>query len=118
MKSKIIIIIAAVIIVLLAVAVAPRFAWVPVYYFGKTEKNLPDLADIPQMDEADVHQTICGYRRSQLAEYWGSPDEVDQSRNREIWYIDEDDAFYVWYKYGGDKVIVCGLMSDYPTQKE
>lgn len=59
MKSKIII--AAVIIVLLAVAAAPRFAWVPVYYFGKTEENLPDLADIPQMDEADVHHTICGY---------------------------------------------------------
>ena len=41
-------------------------AWFYGYYNRKSNDNLPSLSLIAEMEEADVNELLCGYRRTQL----------------------------------------------------
>ena len=60
---------------LLAVVLAVG-AWFYAYYNRKSNDNLPALAAIAEMDEADVNTLLIGYKRIQLIEVWGNPDST------------------------------------------
>ena len=69
MKKKLSVI--AVIILVLAICVS---AWFYGYYNHKSNDNLPTLAAIAEMSEADVNSLLPGYHIDQLREVWGKPD--------------------------------------------
>ena len=50
-------------------------AWFYAYHHRKSNDNLPTLAAIVEMDEADVNSLLMGYKRIQLHEVWSEPDE-------------------------------------------
>ena len=50
-------------------------AWFYAYHHRKSNDNLPTLAAIVEMDEADVNSLLMGYKRIQLREVWSEPDE-------------------------------------------
>ncbi len=68
MKKKLSVI--AVIILVLAICVS---AWFYGYYNHKSNDNLPTLAAIAEMSEADVNNLLPGYHIDQLREVWGKP---------------------------------------------
>ena len=78
MKKKILIALFCLLAVVLAVG-----AWFHAYYNRKSNDNLPALAVIVEMDEADVNTLLIGYKRIQLIEVWGSPDSTLE--NEDIW---------------------------------
>ena len=102
MKKKITILVIAIVIIALAVAL-----WFYGYYNRKSNDNLPNLTSIAQMDEAEVNEIVCGYRREQLAEAWGAPDE--SSSMEDIWIIEDNITITVNYSNSDDKVVVCDL---------
>ena len=102
MKKKTTILVIAIAIIALAVAL-----WFYGYYNRKGNDNLPSLTSIVQMDEAEVNRIVCGYRREQLAEVWGTPDE--SSSMEDIWIIEGNTTLTVNYHNNGDKAVVCGL---------
>lgn len=102
MKKKITILVIAIVIIALAVAL-----WFYGYYNRKSNDNLPNLTAIAQMDEAEVNEIVCGYRREQLAEVWGAPDE--SSSMEDIWIIEDNITITVNYSNSDDKVVVCDL---------
>lgn len=102
MKKKITILVIAIVIIALAVAL-----WFYGYYNRKSNDNLPNLTSIAQMDEAEVNEIVCGYRREQLAEVWGAPDE--SSSMEDIWIIEDNITITVNYSNSDDKVVVCDL---------
>ena len=81
MKKKTTIVVTIIAIIVLAIAV-----WFFGYHNRKSNDNLPSLTSIAQMDEAEFNKIVCGYRREQLVEVWGSPDE--SSSTEDIWIID------------------------------
>lgn len=102
MKKKTTIFITIIAIIILAIA-----AWFYGYHNRKSNDNLPSLTSIAQMDEAEVNKIVCGYRREQLAEVWGDPDE--SSSMEDIWIIENDITLTVNYHNNGDKAVMCGL---------
>lgn len=102
MKKKTTVLIAIIAILILAAA-----AWFFGYYNRKSTDNLPSLAAIAQMEEAEVNRIVCGYRRGQLAEVWGSPDE--SSPMEDIWTIKDNITLTVNYHNNDDKAVICGL---------
>ena len=102
MKKKTTILVIAISIIALAVAL-----WFYGYHNRKSNGNLPSLASIVQMDEAEVNKIVCGYRREQLAEVWGAPDE--SSSMEDIWIIEDDITLTVNYHNNDDKAVICGL---------
>ena len=83
MKKKTVILLTVIVIIALAV-----IAWFYGYHNRKSNDNLPNLTSIVQMDEAEVNKIVCGYRREQLADVWGNPDE--SSSMEDIWVIESD----------------------------
>ena len=81
------------------------FAWRVGYAMRKSSDNLPTLAAVAEMSEADVNSLLNGYRVIQLREVWGDPSESKE--NEDIWQIG-DVTLIVNYKNDG-KVAVCGL---------
>ena len=102
MKKKTTVLIAIIAILILAAA-----AWFFGYYNRKSTDNLPSLAAIAQMEEAEVNRIVCGYRRGQLVEVWGSPDE--SSPMEDIWTIKDNITLTVNYYNNDDKAVICGL---------
>lgn len=102
MKKKTTIFITIIAIIVLAIA-----AWFYGYYNQKSNDNLPNLTSIAQMDEAEVNEIVCGYRREQLAEVWGAPDE--SSSMEDIWIIEDNITITVNYNNSDDKAVVCDL---------
>lgn len=102
MKKKTTILVIAIAIIALAVAL-----WFYGYHNRKGNDNLPSLTSIAQMEEAEVNEIVCGYRREQLAEVWGAPDE--SSSMEDIWIIEDNITITVNYSNSDDKVVVCDL---------
>ena len=102
MKKKISIALFCLLAVVLAVG-----AWFYAYYNRKSNDNLPALAAIAEMDEADVNTLLIGYKRIQLIEVWGNPDSTLE--NEDIWEINEDISLRVNSDNKG-KIVVCGLL--------
>ena len=50
-------------------------AWFYGYYNRKSNDNLPSLSLIAEMEEADVNELLCGYRRTQLRTVWDERSE-------------------------------------------
>ena len=76
MKKKTTIVVTIIAIIVLAIAV-----WFFGYHNRKSNDNLPSLTSIAQMDEAEFNKIVCGYRREQLVEVWGSPDESSSTED-------------------------------------
>lgn len=102
MKKKITILVIAIAVIALAVAL-----WFYGYHNRKSNDNLPSLTSIAQMEEAEVNEIVCGYRRGQLAEVWGAPDE--SSSMEDIWIIEDNITITVNYSNSDDKAVVCDL---------
>ena len=104
MKKKLLI--ASSIILILALAVG---AWFYGYYNRKSNDNLPSLATIAEMDEADVNTLLMGYKRIQLIEVWGEPDSIQP--NEDIWIISDEVSLRVNSNNKG-VVVICGLLTE------
>lgn len=102
MKKKTTIFVTIIAIIVLAIAV-----WFFGYHNRKSNDNLPSLTSIAQMDEADVNKIVCGYRREQLAEVWGTPDE--SSSSEDLWIIEDNITLIVNYRNSDGKAVVCGF---------
>ena len=102
MKKKVTITIVAFAVIMLGVS-----AWVYGYYNNKSNDNLPNLASIAAMDEAEVNELLAGYRKIQLREVWKEPDETNP--NEDVWIINERTSLVVSYN-NKDKVAVCGFL--------
>ena len=107
MKKKLSVI--AVIILVLAICVS---AWFYGYYNHKSNDNLPTLAAIAEMSEADVNSLLPGYHIDQLREVWGKPDTSENGTA--CWKIGNDTILVVSYKNNGI-VAICGLKDDSGT---
>ena len=107
MKKKLSVI--AVIILVLAICVS---AWFYGYYNHKSNDNLPTLAAIAEMSEADVNSLLPGYHIDQLREVWGKPDTSENGTA--CWKIGNDTILVVSYKNNGI-VAICGLKDDSDT---
>ena len=102
MKKK-----ATIIIVAFAVIVLGVSAWFYGYYNNKSNDNLPTLASIATVDEAEVNELLVGYRKIQLREVWKEPDETNS--NEDVWIINERTSLVISYNKK-DKVVVCGFL--------
>ena len=83
-------------------------AWFYAYHHRKSNDNLPTLAAIVEMDEADVNSLLMGYKRAQLHEVWSEPDE--SSSNQDIWQVHEGASLVVNYN-NKDIVVICAIPS-------
>ena len=81
--------------------------WFYGYYARKSNDNLPSLTSIAQMDEAEVNEILYGYRRGQLAEVWGAPDE--SSSAEDVWRIADGVTLTVTYRSNDEKAVACAL---------
>ena len=97
------------IILVLAICVS---AWFYGYYNHKSNDNLPTLAAIAEMSEADVNNLLSGYHIDQLREVWGKPDTSENGTA--CWKIGNDTILVVSYKNNGI-VAICGLKDDSGT---
>lgn len=102
MKKKLIIVLSVALILILAIA-----AWFYGYNNRKSNDNLPALATIAEMDEADVNTLLMGYNRIQLIEVWGEPDSIQL--NEDIWIINDKVSLRVNSNNKG-VVVICGLI--------
>mgnify|MGYP000033199973 FL=1 len=98
MKKKHLILLAVVILVCVC-------AWFYGYYHHKSNDNLPALASIAEMSEADVNSLLPGYKIDQLIEVWGEP---DHSENNTCYWKIGDKTLIVNYK-NNDVIAICGL---------
>lgn len=108
MKQKNAIVLASLLVLLLSVG-----AWFYTYHNRKSNDNLPTLASMEEMDEADVNTLLMGYNRNQLIEVWGKPD--DAKENEDIWVINDVLRLRVNSNNKGE-VIICGLI--YVTEEQ
>lgn len=92
--------------VLLVVLVS---VWLYGYHSRKSNDNLPALAAIVKMEEADVNSILPGYNIEQLREVWGEP--VQSSANEDVWQAEDDTFLVVNYNNLGE-VVVCGLENE------
>ena len=83
-------------------------AWFYAYHHRKSNDNLPTLAAIVEMDEADVNSLLMGYKRIQLREVWSEPDE--SSSNQDVWKVHEGASLVVNYN-NKDIVVICAIPS-------
>ena len=102
MKKKLIIALFVILVLMIVVG-----TWFYGYYNCKSNDNLPTLAIIAEMDEADVNTLLMGYKRIQLIEVWGEPDSVQP--NEDIWIINDQVSLRVNSNNKGE-VVICGLI--------
>ena len=78
-------------------------AWLFAYHNQKSNDNLPGLQSISEMEESDINEIICGYKRTQLNYMWDEPyvtgDDVD------IWSLGDDRYLQVNYNNKDEAVI-------------
>lgn len=84
---------------LLVVALAVT-AWLWAYHHRKSNDNLPALASLSGMEEAEVAEILAGYSQTQLAEVWGTPQGTLFGRYGEIWDV-PGGYLYVYYTSRG-----------------
>ena len=84
------------------------FAWSVAYAMRKNTDNLPTLATIVEMSEAEVNSLLPGYKINQLMTVWGEPDFSEDSTAS--WKIG-DVTLIVNYKNNG-VVAICGLKDE------
>ena len=101
--KKIKIVFVSLLIVILGVS-----AWFYAYHHRKSNDNLPTLAAVVEMDEADANSLLMGYKRVQLHEVWSEPDE--SSSNQDIWKVHEGHSLVVNYN-NKDIVVICAIPS-------
>ena len=100
-KNKIVFV--SLLIVILGVS-----AWLYAYHQRKSNDNLPALASVVEMDEADANSLLMGYKRAQLHEVWSEPDE--SSSNQDVWKVHEGATLVVNYN-NKDIVVICAIPS-------
>ena len=108
MKRKLTIAIIATAVLFLAYEV-----WLYAYHHQKNNDNLPGLQSISEMEEADINEIVCGYKRTQLNYMWKDPDETGE--NEDIWSLGDDR--YLWVNYNNkDKAVSIGIFVElFPT---
>ena len=80
--------------------------WLYAYHNQKSNDNLPGLQSISEMDEADVNEIVCGYKRTQLNYMWKEPQET--SDNEDIWSLGDGRCLRVNYN-NKDKAVTTGI---------
>lgn len=103
MRKKCLVLLAVLTVIALCVCV-----WFYGYCSRKSNDNLPELATIAEMSEADVNSLLPGYKNSQLKEVWGEPNRSKD--NTSYWEIG-DKTLIVNYNNKGI-VVVCGLKDE------
>lgn len=89
-----------------AVLAAAAALWFGLYYQRKSNDNLPALSSVAQMNEAEINKIVCGYRRGQLDDVWGRPDET--ADGEDVWSMDGQRFLRVNYN-NRDRAIICGI---------
>lgn len=82
MKKPLILFVALLLVVTLAVT-----AWLWAYHHRKSNDNLPALASLSGMEEAEITEILAGYSQAQLAEVWGTPQGALSGMYGEIWDV-------------------------------
>lgn len=90
----------------LMLAALAAIVWLYVCRNQKSSDNLPSLANLVQMEEGAIDETVCGYRRAQLCSVWGEPEE--SGAKQDVWTVGEL-TLTVRYQDGGEKAVSCGL---------
>jgi len=98
-------------LILVAIIIALVFSWRIGYSMRKSNDNLPALAAVSEMDEADVNSLLTGYKIAQLREVWGEP--TCSKDNEDVWQI-ADMTLTVNYKNNG-VVAICSLKDENVT---
>ena len=81
-------------------------AWLYAYHNQKSNDNLPGLQSISGMEEADINEIVCGYKRTQLNYMWEEPYETGD--NEDIWSLGDDR--YLWVNYNNqDEAVITGI---------
>ena len=80
--------------------------WLYAYHNQKSNDNLPGLKSISEMEEADVNEIVCGYKRTQLNYMWKEPHET--SDNKDIWNLGDDRYLRVNYN-NKDEAVTTGI---------
>lgn len=91
--------------ILILAAVIPA-VWVAGYQGRKSNDNLPSLAAIGQMEEAEANGIVCGYRRIQLEDVWGQADRTEEAED--VWQLEDGRLFRVNYNDDG-RAVVCSM---------
>ena len=81
-------------------------AWLYAYHNQKSNDNLPGLKSISEMEEADINERVCGYKRTQLNYMWEEPYEAGD--NEDIWNLGDDRYLRVNYN-NKDKAVTTGI---------
>ena len=80
--------------------------WLYAYHNQKSNDNLPGLKSISEMEEAEINEKVCGYKRTQLNYMWDEPYET--SDNEDIWNLGDDRYLRVNYN-NKDKAVTTGI---------
>lgn len=95
MKKLLILFVALLLVVALAVT-----AWLWACHHRKSNDNLPALASLSGMEEAEIVEILVGYSQAQLAEVWGTPQGTLFGMYGEIWEV-PGGYLYVYYTSRG-----------------
>ncbi len=98
MKRKITSVFIAAIVLFLAYE-----AWLYAYHNQKSNDNLPGLQSISEMEEADINEITCGYKRTQLNYMWDEPHKTED--DVDIWSLGDDRYLQVNYNNKDEAVI-------------
>ena len=92
--------------ILAAVLFLAYEAWLYAYHNQKSNDNLPGLPSISEMEEADIHELVRGYKRTQLHYMWEKPNETDDQED--IWSLGDGRYLRVNYNHR-DEAVICGV---------
>ena len=92
--------------IIVAVLFLAYKVWLYAYHNQKSNDNLPGLKSISEMEEADVNEIVCGYKRTQLNYMWKEPHET--SDNEDIWNLGDDRYLRVNYN-NKDEAVTTGI---------
>ena len=81
-------------------------AWLFAYHNQKSNDNLPGLQSISEMEEADINEIVCGYKRTQLNYMWDEPHEIGDGSD--IWSLGDDRYLRVDYN-NKDKAVITDI---------
>lgn len=82
------------------------FLWLYGYCSRKSSDNLPGLSYAAEMEEGERNAAVIGYRRAQLEDVWGKPDQSEEREDR--WKLEDGRLLCVWYDQEG-KAVECRL---------
>ena len=107
MKRKITSVFIAAIVLFLAYE-----AWLYAYHNQKSNDNLPGLQSISEMEESDINEIICGYKRTQLNYMWDEPHKTED--DVDIWSLGDDRYLQVNYNNKDEAVITVIFVELFP----